>query len=146
MLATLFGTTLSLFGTTLSTGVAPSSAATGYTYASQFVNMLVGLGAILIILFCTIWVMKKISRISWLKPIHTSRLVIKERKVLSNKSTLYVIEMDGETILIGESVGGISVVHRTTLSAESHEANEPVPSPPLPLPHSSFRRFFLRRP
>ncbi len=121
------------FLATIPSNAEPGAVATTYTYLSQLVNMFVGLGAVLLVLFASIWVMKKISRISWLKPTTTPHLLIKERRVLSNKSTLYVVEMDGIAILLAESPAGVSVIHQRELLEE-----------PTPLPEADPSRFFIK--
>ena len=73
------------------------------SYEGIFIKMMLSLGAILALVLVTIWLLKKLShgRIGGFGS--QKKILILEKKNLSPKTLLYLIELEGKKILISES-------------------------------------------
>lgn len=60
-----------------------------------------------LILTATFWI-RRLGQMRWNKESQTSDIEILERRSLSPKSALYLIEVKGKQILIGESAEGLT--------------------------------------
>jgi flagellar biosynthetic protein FliO len=81
-----------------------------YNYWSEFVNMLVTLAFVLILIFITVWLLKKImrSRVQTLN--RCNGIKILERRPLNPKASLYLIDILGKGIVVSESQAGIHLI------------------------------------
>lgn len=81
-----------------------------YNYWGQFINMLVTLGCILVLIFVSVYVLKRLmrSRIQHLN--RSTGIKILERRALNSKSSLYLVDILGKGVVISESQSGIQVV------------------------------------
>lgn len=81
-----------------------------YNYWGQFVNMLTTLGIILVLIFISVYLLKRLmrSRIQHLNK--TTGIKILERRALHSKASLYLIDVLGKGVVISESASGIQVV------------------------------------
>ncbi len=71
-------------------------------YTSSFFKMLSALVVLLLAVVLVVWLFKSIARGRFSRP-SSARIEIIERRALSQKSMLYLIEVDGARILIAES-------------------------------------------
>ena len=81
---------------------AESSQATP-TYEGAFIKMLVTLIAILIFIFIAFWMVRRMSQGRLLSGNYNRTIKVLEKRPLSSKSMLYLIEYEGKKILIAES-------------------------------------------
>lgn len=81
-----------------------------YNYWSEFVNMLVTLAFVLILIFVTVWLLKKIMRSRVQTMNRSNGIKILERRPLNPKASLYLIDILGKGVVISESQAGIHVV------------------------------------
>jgi len=81
-----------------------------YNYWSEFVNMLITLVFVLILIFATVWLLKKIMRSRAQTLNRTNGIKILERRPLNQKAALYLVDILGKGIVISESQAGIHVV------------------------------------
>jgi flagellar biogenesis protein FliO len=81
-----------------------------YNYWGEFVNMVVTLVFVLILIFATIWMLKKIMRSRTQTLNRTNGIKILERRPLNQKSALYLIDILGKGVVIAESQAGIHLV------------------------------------
>lgn len=81
-----------------------------YNYWGQFVNMLLSLGLIIVLIFVSVYFLKRLmrSRIHHLNK--TTGIKILERRALTSKTSLYLIEVLGKGVVISDSPSGIQVV------------------------------------
>lgn len=81
-----------------------------YNYLSDFINMLFTLAFVIVLIFVTVWVLKKIlrSRVQTLN--RTNGIKILERRPLNQKSSLYLVDILGKGVVISESPSGIQVI------------------------------------
>jgi flagellar protein FliO/FliZ len=94
-------------------------AAEGYDYTAQFLKMILSLGALFALLFVGMWLMRRFYRGRQAWGNNHSSIKIIERRPLTPKASLYVVEVEGRSLLIGLSPQG---VHRV---AELGDAGEP---------------------
>lgn len=81
-----------------------------YNYGGQFVNMLLTLGFVLVLIFASVWFLKKIMR-SRLQTLNRSNgIKILERRPLTPKASLYLVDILGKGVVISESPSGIQLV------------------------------------
>jgi flagellar biogenesis protein FliO len=114
-----------------------------YNYWSEFVNMLVTLGFVLILIFATVWLLKKImrSRVQTLN--RCNGIKILERRPLNPKASLYLVDILGKGVVIAESPAGIHVVTEfpdTVKIEELFDQIQEEKKPPL-----SFKETFAKK-
>ena len=98
----------------------PSSNEMTHTYESSFVRMLVILIGLVFLVFMTFWILKRLGKGNFKMGAGRTINVI-ERRALSPKSMLYIVEIEKKKILIAES----QLEVRTLASfEESPEENE----------------------
>ncbi len=72
------------------------------SYENAFIKMLLTLGALLVLICATLWAIKRFGRGQF--GLGSSRTIkILERRPLSQKSMLYIVEVEGKRILVSES-------------------------------------------
>lgn len=73
------------------------------SYRASFLKMCLSLGLILLLLFATLWFLRKLQqgRFSQINDSHSIKIV--QKKVISPKSMLYIIEVNGKQVLLAES-------------------------------------------
>jgi hypothetical protein len=72
-------------------------------YEGAFLKMFLTLIAILIGIFFTVWLLKKLSQGRWSQGNSSRTIKIIEKRPLSPKTMLYVIDVDGQQSVIAES-------------------------------------------
>lgn len=81
-----------------------------YSYLGEVVNMLITLCVILVLIFLTVWFLKKMMR-SRVKTLNrTNGIKILERRVLTQKSSLYLVDVLGKGVVISESAAGLQLI------------------------------------
>lgn len=80
----------------------PSSEELTDSYQHAFGKMLLSLGALVVLLFATIFFLKRLNKGKFRFGGEKS-IDILERKALSQKTVLYLIKVDGKKVLISES-------------------------------------------
>lgn len=73
------------------------------SYEGAFIKMLLTLGGLLALVFLTIWLLKKMTNGRFGSLGTQKKIHILEKKPLSPKTLLYLIEIDGKKALISES-------------------------------------------
>ena len=68
-----------------------------------FIKMVIILSLLLVLVFFTFWLFKRFMRIKIDQANLTKNIKIIERRALSHKSILYLIEVEGKRVLISES-------------------------------------------
>jgi flagellar protein FliO/FliZ len=71
-------------------------------YGSAFVKMLIALAALFVIVIFVVWLLKSFARGRFSR-VSSRHIEIIERRSLSPKSILYLVEVDGARILVAES-------------------------------------------
>jgi flagellar protein FliO/FliZ len=74
------------------------------SYEGAFIKMLLTLGGLVVLIFLTVWLLRRLSQGRLLGGSGASRSIkILEKRALSPKSVLYLIEVGGKQVLIAES-------------------------------------------
>ncbi|PJD98236.1 MAG: hypothetical protein CK425_00710 [Parachlamydia sp.] len=84
----------------------------------NFLYMLFILSFIVGLIFFLTWTMKKMVHTRLLQENIGSSIKILDKRSLSPKSMLYLIEMEGKRVLVGESANGITKLVEKTLSGD----------------------------
>lgn len=88
-------------------------------FMQELISMLTTLGFLVAAMFAVAWILKRLLR-SRMEQMNTTSLIkILERRYLSPKSSLFLLEVNGKGILVGETVSGISKIAEVPLDQES---------------------------
>lgn len=80
----------------------------GERFFWEFVNMLSTLGVILVVLLIIVWFLKRFNQ-TRLDQLNTnSSIKVLERRAISQKSVIYLVEIEGSALVFAESVNGIT--------------------------------------
>jgi flagellar biogenesis protein FliO len=72
-------------------------------YKPSFIKMFLILAALIVLIFLTFYLFRKLSRMKLTQANLTKSIKILEKRALSPKSILYIVEADGKKVLIAES-------------------------------------------
>lgn len=81
-----------------------------YNYWGQFFSMLLTLGFILCLIFVSVYFLKRVMRSRMHQLNKSTGIKILERRALSSKSSLYLVDILGKGVVISESASGINVI------------------------------------
>ncbi len=81
----------------------PSSAKNNESYEHAFIKMILTLGGLLVLVFLTLWLLRKFSHGRLGGFASSKKIKILEKKPLSPKTILYLVELDGKQVFIAES-------------------------------------------
>lgn len=79
----------------------PEMVTGGYEWA--FFKMIFALVVLLLAIFLTVWALKRLTQGRFLQMNSTKEIKVLERRPLSQKSMLYLVEVGGKKILLAES-------------------------------------------
>jgi flagellar protein FliO/FliZ len=82
-------------------GVSPIDMVPGYEGA--FLKMFLALIGLIVAIFFTVWLLKKLSQGRWAGGNSNRSIKILEKRPLSPKTMLYIIDVDGQQSVIAES-------------------------------------------
>lgn len=99
-------------------GVSPIDMLPGYEGA--FLKMFLALIALIVGIFFTVWLLKKLSQGKWSQGNSNRAIKIIEKRPLSPKTMLYIIDVDGQQSVIAESQ--LEVKHLMNLEEFRDEA------------------------
>ncbi len=91
----------------------PAGAENDYStdrFFGEAMHMFIALGAIIGFLLIASWFVKRMLNTQIQQINDTSRIKIHERRTLSAKTSLYLLEVENNTVLIGESPAGVSLL------------------------------------
>jgi flagellar biogenesis protein FliO len=72
-------------------------------YEGAFLKMFLVLIALIVGIFFTVWILKKLSQGRWAQGNQNRSIKIIEKRPLSPKTMLYIIDVDGQQSVIAES-------------------------------------------
>lgn len=84
----------------------------------EFVKMLLTLGFIILLIFVLIWMMKKMSNVKIEQSNLGSSIKILEKRNLSPKTTLYLLDIGDKGVAISESINGVTLISDFPLPEE----------------------------
>ena len=101
--------------------VTPSPLDMGPNYEGAFLKMFLVLIALIVGIFITVWILKKLSQGRWASGNSNRAIKIIEKRPLSQKTMLYIIDVDGQQSVIAESQ--LEIKHLMNLEEYSEEAS-----------------------
>lgn len=96
-------------------------------FFTEFLNMLATLGLLIGIILIAAWFLKRFLNTRMEQINTTSSIKILERRALSPKTALYLLEVNDKSILIAESQNGVSLINSFDSEFPS---SEQIPSKP----------------
>lgn len=94
-------------------------------YPASFAKMIIILVILLGLLFLTVYVFKKLAKSRLLHANQMNKIKILEKRAISPKSMLYLIEVNDEKVLISESQINVSPISKRDYS-KSQKEEEPL--------------------
>lgn len=88
-------------------------------FFTEFLNMLATLGFIIALILIVAWFLKRLVNSRLEQANSSSSIKVLERRSLSPKSIVYLLEIEGTGILIAESVNGITRLSEFPVSTET---------------------------
>ncbi|MCH9609900.1 MAG: hypothetical protein S4CHLAM45_13740 [Chlamydiales bacterium] len=105
----------------------------GYNFWPEFVNMMIALVAIIGFAVFSVWFMKRVLRSKWENTPRTSTIRVIERKALGPKSALYLVDILGKGVVVGESqAGGLQLIKEFSDEIEIENLMDEVLDQPEP--------------
>ncbi len=92
-----------------------------YNYWGEFANMLLTLGFVIILIFLTVWLLKKLMRSRMHSLNRSNGIKILEKRPLNPKAALYLIDVLGKGVVISESAAGIQLITEFTDTTKMQE-------------------------
>ena len=90
-------------------------------FKKTFIKMMITLAVIVILIIITFWMFKRLMRHKIRSANHTQSIRILERRALSQKSVLYLVEVENEKVLLSESHLEVRNIHSLENEAELEE-------------------------
>jgi flagellar protein FliO/FliZ len=84
---------------------------TEFHYGSTFIKMILSLVFLIVLMWATVWLLRRLMNQKLLRGSSQSMLHVIEKKMLSPKTMLYVVEVEGDKIVIAESQLEIKTLH-----------------------------------
>ncbi len=109
-----------------------------YNYWGEFVNMIITLMIIVGLIFISVIILKKIMRSRMAQVNRGASIKIIERRPINQKASLYLVNIAGKLVVIGESQAGLNLI--TELPDVEMEEEEPIPTPLASKLRSLIRR------
>ncbi len=88
------------------------------SYAATFVRMLLSLLAILLLLFFTMWGLRKINATRYLQGGALGAIKLIESRAISQKTVLHLVEISGVRVMIAESQAEVRKIHTVGSSTD----------------------------
>ena len=102
-------------------------------FLTEFVSMLATLGMIIGLILIVGWFLKRLVNTRMEQANSTSGIKVLEKRTISQKTVIYLIDVQGQGVIIAESHNGVTRLSDFPID------NEPSPQPSQPLP-SSFSK------
>lgn len=93
-------------------------------FFSEFINMTATLGLLISLIFILAWFVKRMLNTKQIQGNATSLIKVTERRALSPKTVIYLLDIEGTSIVVAESHNGV------TLLADYRTPEEETPPPP----------------
>ena len=87
-------------------------------YGASFMKMIIALVVIFVAVAIVIWLIKNFSRGRFARGAGPRRIEIIERRALSQKSVLYLLEVDGARVLVSESQNEVRTLYQGAIPEE----------------------------
>lgn len=97
-------------------------------FISEFISMLATLGLIISLILIVAWFLKRMVNSRQDQANETSIIKVVERRSLSPKTAVYLLEIEGKSLIIAESVNGVTRLVDYDSPIEEDEKPSPIPS------------------
>ena len=87
-------------------------------FFQEFLSMLFSVGIILGAIFVLMWILKRMMNARMEQVNLKSSIKIIERRPLSPKTTIYILEIHGKTVTIADSHNGVALLSQSPLPSE----------------------------
>jgi flagellar biogenesis protein FliO len=112
----------------------------GDRFTSELINMVTTLGLILALMIGVVWLLKRTVNARMINVNTSSAIQVLDKRMLSNKATVYLLDVNGKGILVGESATGIARLD-SDIPLEQSSSGEPiVPKPTKPTFDSIYKK------
>ena len=88
-------------------------------FVHEFIKMLFALGFILVLIFVGAWVFKKLVAQKLYQANQSSSIKVLERRALSPKASIYLIDIGGKGVLVGETATEVTRLAEFDLETKS---------------------------
>jgi flagellar biosynthetic protein FliO len=95
-------------------------------FMEQFIHMLMSLGFILALIFVVAWILKRLVNQRLQQQNTTSNINVIERRALSPKAAVYLLEINDMMLVVGESPTGLHAIAQFPATGDT----EPKPQGP----------------
>lgn len=79
------------------------TSATSADLGATFLKMMLTFGILILLLFGTYWMIRRLIRMRLEKGVGTASIQVVEKRMISPKTMLYLVEVEGKKVLIAES-------------------------------------------
>jgi len=90
-------------------------------FYSEFMNMLFYLGIIVAFIFVFLWILKRLLSSQMQQANVTSSVKILERRALTQKTSIYVLQVFGRVLTVADSTNGVTLLSDVPYSEEHHK-------------------------
>jgi flagellar protein FliO/FliZ len=101
-------------------------------FQSKFMHMLFLLGLLISFMLFASWMLKRMTKSRVTQLNQASSIKLLETRYLSPKSTIYLIDVKGQSLLIGESASGLTHLATLGFSSETAEDDSNYKRPSIP--------------
>lgn len=99
-------------------------------FLSEFVSMMGTLGLIISAILIFAWFLKRMVNTRQEQANTTSIIKVVERRSLSPKTAVYLLEVEGKSLIVAESVNGVTRLAEYDSPQDANEKNETQPKVP----------------
>ncbi len=78
-----------------------------FSFMDSFLNMLLTLGLVILLILIAGWALKRMVNVRVKQGNMGNGIKIRERRTIAPKATVYLLEIEGQGILVGESTAGL---------------------------------------
>lgn len=94
-------------------------------FLTEFISMLATLGLIISLILILAWFLKRMVNNSQMQGNETSLIKIIDRRSLSPKALVYLLEIEGKTLVVAESQTGVTALAQYDSPEDDAEAKTP---------------------
>jgi flagellar biogenesis protein FliO len=104
-----------------------------YSFGDQILKMLFALATIVSLILLTAWLMRRLSKNRTRYGNHSHHIKVIERRPIGPKTTLYLLDIMGQGVVIADAPGGVRTLYELPpgvgLAALQQPSDSPVPKP-----------------
>lgn len=90
-------------------------------FYEKFSQMLVTLAAVICFIFFFLWVLKRVLNVRVDKITQTGAIKVLEKKMLSPKTFVYILDFSGKIFAVTESINGVTLLGEVAVNPKKNE-------------------------